>query len=410
VTWLVVSVGLLLLVFLHELGHFTVALAVGIRPRSFYVGFPPALVKIKRKGIEYGIGVIPLGGLVRIPGMHRPASNDLVAFMSAAVREDPSLSPHVQPVRRALEAEDYAEARAALPELRSAIEKAELTKGARRSANRALREVDEGTGDDAYWRAPTWKRIAVIAAGPVANILVAFLIFTIVYATGAPTGKATTRVGEVERNTPAAVAGLKAGDQVVAVDGKKAATFEQVSKLIRSSHGKPITVTVRRGGKTVLLGPEPTKRSADGRWIWGFIPGTQRVSYPLGHSARLAANDCWQVATGTVHAFGAVFHKKERGQLTSAVGIVRVSQQALTVGFSYYLQIVGLVSMSLALLNLLPFLPLDGGHILFSLIERVRRRAVAREVYERVSVVGFGLILLLTFIALSNDLGGSTPR
>jgi regulator of sigma E protease len=167
---------------------------------------------------------------------------------------------------------------------------------------------------------------------------------------------------------------------------------------------------VRRGGSTVTLGPRATKRSADGRWIWGFIPATERVSYPLGHSARLAANDCWQVATGTVHAFGAVFHKKERGQLTSAVGIVRVSQQALKVGFSYYLQIVGLVSMSLALLNLLPFLPLDGGHILFSLIERIRRRAVAREVYERVSVVGFGLILLLTFIALSNDLGGGTPR
>ena len=89
---------------------------------------------------------------------------------------------------------------------------------------------------------------------------------------------------------------------------------------------------------------------------------------------------------------------------------VRVSEQALEVGFSYYMQIVGLVSMSLALLNLLPFLPLDGGHILFSLIERVRRRAVAREVYERVSIVGFGLILFLTFIALSNDLGGGTPR
>ena len=85
-TWLVVSVGLLLLVFLHELGHFTVALAVGIRPRSFYVGFPPAIVKVKRKGIEYGIGVIPLGGLVRIPGMHRPASHDLVAYTASAVR------------------------------------------------------------------------------------------------------------------------------------------------------------------------------------------------------------------------------------------------------------------------------------------------------------------------------------
>jgi regulator of sigma E protease len=91
------------------------------------------------------------------------------------------------------------------------------------------------------------------------------------------------------------------------------------------------------------------------------------------------------------------------------VGIVRVSAAALKIDFNYYLQIVALVSMSLALLNLLPFLPLDGGHILFSLIEGVRGRALAREVYERVSVVGFALIILIWFIALSNDLGGNGP-
>ena len=409
-TWLVVGVGLVLLVFLHELGHFSVALAVGIRPRSFYIGFPPALVKVRRNGIEYGVGAIPFGGLVRIPGMHRPSPRDLEAFMATALREEPSLSTHVQRVRRPLEAGDYAAARAGLPELRRSVEEATLSAGARRSANRALREIDEGTGDDAYWRAATLKRIAVIAAGPAMNILAAFIIFTAVYATGAPTGNATTRIGTVERNTPAAAAGLHPNDRVIAVNGKRATTFEQVSKLIRASHGRPITVTVRRNGTTVTLGPKATIRSTDGRWIWGFVPATEQVSYPLGHSARLAVNDGWQVVSGTVSAFGALFHKKERGQLTSAVGIVRVSQQALKVGFSYYLQILGLVSMSLALLNLLPFLPLDGGHILFALIERVRGRAVAREVYERVSFVGFGLILLLTFIALSNDLGGGAPR
>ena len=408
-TWLVVSVGLLLLVFLHELGHFSVALAVGIRPRSFYVGFPPAIAKVRRNGIEYGIGAIPFGGLVRIPGMHRPAPRDLEAFTASALREEPSLASSVQRIRRPLEAGDYEAVRVALPELRTAVEGARLTGFARSSANRAVRELDEGTGQDAYWRAKTWKRVAVIAAGPLMNILVAFLIFTIVYATGAPTGTATTKVSQVERNTPAARAGLHAGDRIVAVNGKPTASFDRVSALIRGSKGRPITVTVDRGGRTLTLGPRATIRTTGGRWIWGYVPATKRISYPVGHSVRLAANDCWQVVDGTARAFGALFHKKERGQLTSAVGIVRVSQQALQVGFAYYLQIVGLVSMSLALLNLLPFLPLDGGHILFSLIERFRRRAVAREVYERVSVVGFALILLLTFIALSNDLGG-TPR
>ena len=407
--WLVVIVGLLLLVFLHELGHFGVALAVGIRPRAFYVGFPPAIAKVRRKGIEYGVGAIPLGGLVRIPGMHRPSGRDLEAFMATALREQPGLATAVQRVRRLLDAGDFAGARALVPELRDEVEAASLSPIARRGAKRAVRELDEATGEDAYWRAPTWKRIAVIAAGPLMNILVAFVLFFAVYATGAPSDRASTKVGAVERATPAAAAGLRPGDRVLAVDGHDTSTFDEISHLIRSSDGRPIRLTVRRDGRTLTLGPRKTIRSADGRWIWGFVPTAQLVSYPAGHSARLAADDCWHVVTGTVKAFGALVHKKQRGQLTSTVGIVRISAAALKVSFNWYLQIVGLVSMSLALLNLLPFLPLDGGHILFSVIEAVRRRALAREVYERVSVVGFALIILIWVIALSNDFGANRP-
>jgi regulator of sigma E protease len=407
-TWLVVAAGLLLLVFLHELGHFSVALAVGNRPRGFYVGFGPMLASFKRNGIEYGLRLIPAGGYVRLPGMHRPAARDIEAFMGPALREDPGLAASVQRVRRALETEDFAGAHAAYPELRDQVEAAQLSPAARRSANRALRDVEEGTSADAYWRQRTWKRIAVIAAGPAMNILVAFIIFVIVYATGAPSNRPSTKVGQVESNTPAAAAGLQVGDRVVAVNGHAATTFERVSTLIRSSHGRQITVTVDRGGQIVRLGPRKTEK-VGGRWVFGFVPAAQLVSYPLGKSTRLAADDCWHVVTGTVKAFGALFHAKERGQLTSTVGIVRISAQALRVNFNYYLQIVGFVSMSLALLNLLPFLPLDGGHILFSVIEAVRRRALAREVYERVSVVGFALIILIWIIALSNDLGGKHP-
>lgn len=406
--WLTVILGLVLLVFLHELGHFTVALAVGMRPRAFYIGFPPAVAKIKRRGIEFGIGAIPLGGYVRIPGMHRPAGSDLEAFMGPALHEDPDLAPIVQRVRRDLDAGDFATTRTHLPELQHAVESAELTPGARRSANRAVREVDEGTGTDAYWRQKTWKRIAVIAAGPLANVLVAFVIFTAVYATGAPTSTPSNEVAAVSAHTPAAAAGLQAGDRVIAVDGKPAKTFDAVSRLIRGSDGRPITVTVDRGGRAITLGPRKTIRLG-GRWIWGFEPAAVLASYPLGHSAGLAASDCWQVVTGTFAAFGSLFHKHGRSQLTSTVGIVRISAAALKVGFNYYLQIVGLVSMSLALLNLLPLLPLDGGHILFSIIEGIRRRALAREVYERVSVVGFALIILIWVIALQHDLGTNGP-
>jgi regulator of sigma E protease len=407
-TWLVVALGLLLLVFLHELGHFSVALLVGIRPRSFYVGFPPALLKMQRNGIEYGLGAIPLGGMVRIPGMNRPAGKDIEAFMAAALREDPALSPFVKRARRALEAEDFEGARDVLPELRAEVEGATLSPSALRSANRALRELDEGTGMDAYWRQETWKRIAVIAAGPVANIVVAFVIFFTVFATGAPSQTPSTKVGQVERNTPAAAAGLKAGDRVVAVDGRRAPTFDAVSKLIRASHGKPITVIVVRDGKQVSLGPRKTIKSQD-RWIWGFVPAERLVSYPVGTSLGKAAGECWRVVTATGSGFAGIFKAKDRAQISGPVGIVRTSQEALKAGFSWYLLLLGLISMSLALLNLLPLLPLDGGHILFSLIEAVRRRALAREVYERVSIAGIALILMLMYIALHNDFS-STPR
>ena len=114
-TWPVVVGGLVLLVFLHELGHFSVALAVGIRPRSFYIGFPPAVAKFRRNGIEYGIGAIPLGGLVRIPGMHRPAARDLEAFMSPALREDPGSRRRCSACAERSKPSDIDGARAALP-------------------------------------------------------------------------------------------------------------------------------------------------------------------------------------------------------------------------------------------------------------------------------------------------------
>src|SRR3954462_10498659 len=106
-TYLVVVIGLLLLTFLPELGHFTAARAVGIKPRKFYVGFPPALVKVTRNGVEDGIGTIPLGGYVRIPGMHRPAARDFDAWIRPALNEEAALAPVVQRERRQLDADNF---------------------------------------------------------------------------------------------------------------------------------------------------------------------------------------------------------------------------------------------------------------------------------------------------------------
>lgn len=407
-TYVVVIAGLVLLVFLHELGHFTVARAVGMRPRSFYIGFPPALVKVKRKGIEYGIGMIPLGGLVQLPGMNRPAARDLRMYLEPALREEPSLTPAVGEVKRALDAENYEAARLANAELGREVSAAELSPGARRSAERALRDVAEGTSPEAYWRGATWKRIAVIAAGPLANVAVAFLILFLVFAiSGGPSNRATAEVAAVESGTPAAAAGLQTGDRIVAVNGRPARTFDSVSSLIRASHGRKVTLSVLRDGRRVAVGPHRTVE-VDGRWIFGFEPEAQLIPYSAGRSARAAGSDLGSVVTGTARGLGGLFSTHGRSQLSGPVGIVEVSQQQLRVGVSHYLEILAFVSMSLALLNLLPLLPLDGGHILFSLIEAVRRRALAREVYERVSLVGIAFVLLIMLIAFSNDLSGPT--
>jgi regulator of sigma E protease len=408
VTYLVVVVGLLLLIFLHELGHFAAARAVGIKPRKFYVGFPPALAKIRHNGVEYGIGAIPLGGYVRIPGMHRPAARDFETWMRPALHEESGLAPVVQRIRRELDAERYEDVRAELPALREQLEASQLSTASGRSAERAVREVDEATGEDAYWRQRTWKRLVVIAAGPFANVVVAFVVFFAVFATGAPTNEPGTSVGAVEANTPAQAAGLQAGDRILAVDGVRAKTFDAISRRIRGSHGRAITVTVERDGRSVVLGPRRTVESG-GRWVWGFVPAQVLRSYGVADSLGRAGTLCWRVTTGTGAAIGGMFHSRDRQQLTGTVGIVRESAAALQVGLPYYLQILGLVSMSLALLNLLPLLPLDGGHIAVSIVEAVRRRALAREVYERISIVGIALVLFVAFIALQNDLSGG-PR
>lgn len=403
-TLLVSIVGLLFLILIHEAGHFFTALAVGIRPRKFYIGFPPAIAKVHRNGIEYGVGTIPLGGYVRIPGMHRPAAKDVQIHFAPALREAPELQARLAAVERDLAAGDLDAAREALPALVEALEQAELSPRARKSAERGLRDLDESLGLDAYWRQRTWKKIAVIFAGPGVNILFAIVLLAAVYMLGVPNAN-TRSVQAVEPGRPAAAIGLRPGDEILAVNGKQTPTFDAVRAQIQASQGRPVTVVVERDGRRVTLGPAKTIRSGD-RWILGFVPGVEYKHYGAPTAFRYAVTDCWQAVKGMGLAVKGLFYEEGRDQLTSTVGIVRVSSDALKVSYRLYLQILALISLSLALLNLLPLLPLDGGHILFSIIEGVRRRAVAREVYERASVIGFSVILLIFFIALSNDLGG----
>jgi regulator of sigma E protease len=402
VSVLVAILGLAVLILLHEAGHFFVARAVGMSPRRFYLGFPPALVKVRRKGIEYGIGAIPLGGYVKIPGMHRPAPSDLDVQLGPALKEDPRLFPKVTRVKRALEADDLNAAGEGLPELERAVEEATLSPAAGKAARRGVNELSDALSTDAYWRQRTWKRVAVIFAGPGANILLAIALPTVAYLIGAP-GDASRVVKRVQEKTPAAAVGLRPGDTIVAVNGRPTPDFATVSQRIRGSKGRAITVTVIRNGTALMLGPVRTKKIGD-RYALGFEPGWEEIKYGPGGALSHSLRDTWEATRGIVTFLPRLVTDSGRKEVSSPVGIVDYSSRAVSLNFPLYLMILGLISLSLAILNLLPLLPLDGGHILFSLIEGLRGRAVGREVYERVSAIGIALFLVLMFIGLSNDI------
>ncbi len=151
-----------------------------------------------------------------------------------------------------------------------------------------------------------------------------------------------------------------------------------------------MTLTVERDGRTVQLQPVRPEKSEE----FGVVGS-------IGQSFRVT----WEVTQEIGRSVGRLVTGSGRDEISSPVGIVQGSSEAVEQGTDTYLWVLGLISLSLALLNLLPLLPLDGGHIAFSLIEGIRGKAVAREVYERVSVIGIAVVLLLFFIGLTNDIG-----
>jgi len=390
--------GLAFLILIHEAGHFFTALAVKMRPRRFYIFFPPAIVKWQRKGIEYGIGAIPLGGYVKIPGMHKPAGADLEGQFGQAIDEAPWLAAHLEPVGTALDEERLQDARTGLADLRAAVERSDLSDSARKSAERGLTDTEDAVADDAYWRAPVWKRVTVIAAGPLTNLVFAVVLLAIVFMLGVPS-KVDRTIATVDPGTPAAEI-VRAGDNIVAINGQPV-EGDQISEKIRASNGDPVSLTVERGGKEVTVQARP--RLIEGAYRLGFTLGVIYESYGPWDAVKLAGERTWEATSAIGASLGRIVTGGGRKEVASPVGIVQASSETLEAGFREYLGILALISLSLALLNLLPLLPLDGGHIAFSLAEGVRGRAIPRAAYERASAIGILIVLFLFFIGLTND-------
>ena len=198
---------------------------------------------------------------------------------------------------------------------------------------------------------------------------------------------------------------MQAGDRIVAINGH-AVQPDDIGRTIGASQGRPLRITVVRRGERLTLRPVRARP----------VAGTYRIGIGLraelgpGESAPAAFADSLSLTRDVTGEIAGSLLRLSKGQgkdeISGPVGIVRGSTDALRHGFKNFLWVQGLISLSLALLNLLPLLPLDGGHIAFSIAEAIRGRAIPRHVFERLSAVGIALVLLLFFTGLSNDLGG----
>jgi regulator of sigma E protease len=388
----VAILGLAVLILVHEAGHFFVARAVGMTPRKFYLGFGPPLVKRTRGGVEYGIAAFPLGGYVKIPGMHRPAPGDLRKSLAPAMQRE--LEPQLDALDAALEREDEATALEVATGLEPQL-----------GENRLLEELEWALAPDAYWRQKAWKKVVVIAAGPLTNVALAIVLFMALFMLGQL--KATRTVELVLKGHPAAAAGLRPGDQILVVAGHKVDPLG-ISKAINGTHGRPFTIVVRRptASRIIVLGPLRA-RLDQGIYRVGFaikgVPGPGQ-SFPRAVWSSLRVVGA--VTRETVRGVAGLVVGHGTRNVSSAVGIVRATSQAFQQSLQDFLGVIGLISLALALLNLLPVLPLDGGHILMSVLERIRGRAFSQLAYMRFSAVGLTLFALLLYIGLRNDFSG----
>jgi regulator of sigma E protease len=348
VSWILAFLGFSLLIVLHELGHFAAAKAVGMRVERFSLFFGRPLVKVRRGETEYGIGWIPAGGFVKISGMN----------------------PH--------------------------------------------EELPEEVAHRAYFRQPVWKRLVVIGAGPAVNLVLAFVILWVLFwSTGAFEPRST--VERVEAGSPAAGV-LQQGDKILAVDGKKGNLGYLAGQIARHRCAgtpkdgcqatTPAELTISRGGqiRNVEVTPRWDASQRPPRTRVGFSYGGVNVDLGPGGAATKSVDTMWTVTSETVGVIVRLFYSPQaRDEVSGVVGSYETTRRSFDVDLTRAVLILGLISLSLAVVNLFPFLPLDGGHIFWALAEKLRGRAIPFSVMERASVIGFVLIALLFVIGLEND-------
>ena len=351
---------LTIVVFFHELGHFLVARWAGVRVLTFSLGFGPELVGFNdRHGTRWKISAIPLGGYVKFFGDDTEASTPSVEALANMTDEERRGSFHHKKVG---------------------------------------------------------PRAAIVAAGPIANFLLAIVIFTVMFTFfGKPS--TTARVDKIEANSAAAAAGFQVGDVVTSIDGTKIESFTDMQRMVAIRAGEKLNFTVKRGDQVVQLSGTPELREVKDPF------GNVHRQGVLGITRQTAAGDVltervdpatalwlgvketWFVIERTLSYIGGVFTGREAAdQVGGPLRIAQISGQVATIGMVALINLAAVLSISIGLLNLFPVPLLDGGHLLFYAVEAVRGRPLSERAQEMGFRIGLGLVLMLMVFATYNDI------
>jgi len=351
---------LTIVVFFHELGHFLVARWAGVKVLTFSLGFGPELFGFNdRHGTRWKVSAIPLGGYVKFFGDESEASTPSADAMNAMTEDERKVSFHGQKVG---------------------------------------------------------PRAAIVAAGPIANFLLAIVIFAALFTFfGKPSQSA--RVDVVQENSAAAAAGFKQGDVVTAIDGSPIDSFTTMQRLVSAKAGVPLVFTVKRGDQTVTLNGTPELREIKDSFgnahrigVLGITRATgpgDTVTQPVNPATALwlGVKETWFVVDRTLSYIGGVFTGRENAdQVGGPIRIAQISGQVATIGLSALIHLAAVLSVSIGLLNLFPVPLLDGGHLLFYAVEAIRGKPLSERSQELGFRVGLALVLMLMLFATYNDI------
>jgi len=348
-----------IVVFFHEMGHFLIGRLCGVKVDTFSLGFGPEIAHfVDRWGTRWRLAALPLGGYVKFHGDANGASmtdNDAVAAMPDAEKKVTFFGQNV------------------------------------------------------------WKRAAIVVAGPLANFVLAIVIFTGIFSIH---GRAVLvpQVAKISHDSAAAAAGFRPDDVIVSIDGRKMDSFEDVQRIVQGSSDVPLTFVVARQGKDVTLIATPRRRSmttAIGLSDVGVLGVEAKAAaanwhiqrYGVVQSFQLASSETWYIIEQTgAYARGLILGRESTDQLSGPIRIAEVSGEMAKVGFAALLNLAAVLSISIGILNLLPIPLLDGGHLVYYAIEAVRGKALNEKIQQVGFKIGLTFVLGLMILATYNDI------